>query len=83
MPRRRPDRRFLPDVPEGSQRVQSNDVTTDDRGLFYLLDRLRGFAILERCQSAFRYVEPAPVLAALVWITGFLGLFALQPLPTG
>ena len=40
---------FLPDVPEGSQRVQSNDVTTDDRGLFYLLDRLRGLTILERC----------------------------------
>jgi hypothetical protein len=32
---------FLPDVPEGSQRVQSNDVTANDRGLFYLLDRLR------------------------------------------
>src|SRR5215469_400124 len=40
---------FLPDVPEGSQRVQSNDVTSDDRGLFYLLDRLRGLTILERC----------------------------------
>ena len=40
---------FLPDVPEGSERVQSNDVTTDDRGLFYLLDRLRGLTILERC----------------------------------
>ena len=40
---------FLPDVPEGSQRIQSNDVTTDDRGLFYLLDRLRGLTILERC----------------------------------
>jgi hypothetical protein len=50
---------FLPDVAEGSQRVQSNDVTTDDRGLFYLLDRLRGLTILERC-----YVEPALVLTA-------------------
>jgi len=40
---------FLPDIPEGSERVQSNDVTTDDRGLFYLLDRLRGLTILERC----------------------------------
>jgi hypothetical protein len=40
---------FLPDVPEGSQRVQSNDVTTDGRGLFYQLDRLRGLTILERC----------------------------------
>jgi hypothetical protein len=54
---------FLPDVPEGSQRVQSN-VTTDDRGLFYLLDRLRGLTILERCWSAFRCVEPALVLTA-------------------
>lgn len=35
--------------PDGSQRVQSNDVTTDDRGLFYLLDRLFGLTILERC----------------------------------
>jgi hypothetical protein len=24
-------------------------VTSDDRGLFYLLDRLRGLTILERC----------------------------------
>ena len=39
--------------------VQSNDVTTDARGLFCLLDRLRGLTILERCLSAFRYVEPA------------------------
>jgi hypothetical protein len=37
-----------------------NDVrSTDDRGLFYLLDRLRGLTILDRCQSAFRHVEPA------------------------
>jgi hypothetical protein len=41
-------RQSLP-VPEGSQRVQSNEVTTDDPGLFYLLDRLRGLTILERC----------------------------------
>lgn len=39
---------FLPDVPAGSQRVQSNDVTVDDRGLIYLYDRLRGLHILER-----------------------------------
>lgn len=50
---------FLPEVLEGSQWVQSNDVTTDDRGLFYLLDRLRGLTILERCQNACRHVEPA------------------------
>lgn len=40
---------FLPDVPEGSERVQSNDVTIDDRGVIYLLDRRRGLTILERC----------------------------------
>jgi hypothetical protein len=28
--------------------VQSNDVTVDDRGLIYLLDRVRGLHILER-----------------------------------
>lgn len=39
---------FMPDVPPGSARVQSNDVTVDDRGLIYLLDRVRGMHILER-----------------------------------
>ena len=39
---------FMPDVPPGSQRVQSNDVTVDERGLIYLLDRVRGLHILER-----------------------------------
>ncbi len=39
---------YVPDVPAGSQRVQSNDVTVDDRGLIYLFDRLRGLHILER-----------------------------------
>jgi hypothetical protein len=39
---------YMPDVPQGSQRVQSNDVTVDDRGLIYLLDRVRGLHILER-----------------------------------
>ena len=39
---------FLPDPPPGSSRVQSNDVTVDDRGLIYLLDRVRGLHILER-----------------------------------
>jgi len=39
---------FMPDVPEGSKRVQSNDVTVDERGLIYLLDRVRGLHILER-----------------------------------
>jgi len=40
---------YMPPVPPGSQRVQSNDVTTDERGLIYLLDRFRGMYILERC----------------------------------
>jgi hypothetical protein len=39
---------FMPDVPPGSERVQSNDVTVDERGLIYLLDRVRGLHILER-----------------------------------
>jgi len=39
---------FMPDVPPGSERVSSNDVTVDDRGLIYLLDRVRGLHILER-----------------------------------
>lgn len=39
---------FMPDVPKGSTRVQSNDVTVDERGLIYLLDRVRGLHILER-----------------------------------
>jgi len=40
---------FVPPVPSGAQRVQSNDVTVDERGLIYLLDRIRGLHILERC----------------------------------
>ena len=39
---------YLPDVPPGSERVQSNDVFVDGRGLIYLLDRVRGLNILER-----------------------------------
>ena len=39
---------FLPDVPQGSKRVCSNDVCYDDRGLMYLIDRDRGLHILER-----------------------------------
>jgi hypothetical protein len=39
---------FMPDVPQGSERVSSNDVTVDDRGLIYLIDRLRGLTIVER-----------------------------------
>jgi hypothetical protein len=39
---------FLPDVPEGADRVQSNAVTVDERGLLYLTDRIRGLTIIER-----------------------------------
>jgi hypothetical protein len=39
---------YLPDVPSGSKRVCSNDVSYDDRGLMYLIDRDRGLSILER-----------------------------------
>ncbi|PZR65217.1 MAG: hypothetical protein DLM71_00140 [Chloroflexi bacterium] len=39
---------FKTDVPPGSERVLSNDLTVDDRGLIYLLDRLRGLTIVER-----------------------------------
>jgi len=38
---------FEPDVPAGCERVSSNDVTMDDRGLVYLLDRQRGVDIIE------------------------------------
>lgn len=40
--------RFVPPLPEGAERVQSNDVCYDDRGLIYLIDRTRGLHILER-----------------------------------
>ena len=39
---------FMPPVPEGAQRVSSNDVCVDARGLLYLIDRKRGLHILER-----------------------------------
>lgn len=39
---------YMPDVAPGIPRVQSNDVTVDQRGLIYLLDRIRGLHILER-----------------------------------
>ncbi len=39
---------FLPDVPAGAERVCSNDVFRDKRGLVYLLDRVRGLHIVER-----------------------------------
>jgi hypothetical protein len=39
---------FLPDPPPGAERVQANDVYVDERGLMYLIDRVRGLHILER-----------------------------------
>jgi len=39
---------FVPAVPEGQERVCSNDVCVDARGLIYLIDRGRGLHILER-----------------------------------
>jgi hypothetical protein len=39
---------FMPPLPAGADRVQSNDVCYDDRGLIYLVDRTRGLHILER-----------------------------------
>jgi hypothetical protein len=39
---------FLPPPPPGHERVSSNDVCVDARGLLYLIDRGRGLHILER-----------------------------------
>jgi hypothetical protein len=39
---------FLPDPADGADRISSNDVTIDDRGLIYLVDRIRGVDIVER-----------------------------------
>ena len=38
---------FLPDGPAGAERASSNDVTIDDRGLVYLLDRHHGLDVIE------------------------------------
>jgi hypothetical protein len=38
---------YLPDPPPGEDRASSNDVTIDDRGLIYLVDRVRGVDIIE------------------------------------
>ena len=45
-------RSFMPAIPDGAKRVQSNDVCFDDRGLIYLIDRTRGLHILERVSRA-------------------------------
>ncbi len=38
---------YQPDPPAGFERASSNDVTLDERGLIYLIDRQRGLDILE------------------------------------
>lgn len=38
---------FLPDAPAGADRASSNDVTMDERGVLYLIDRVRGVDIIE------------------------------------
>jgi hypothetical protein len=39
---------YVPDLPAGSDRVSSNDVFQDERGLVYLIDRMGGLSIVER-----------------------------------
>ena len=38
---------FMPDIPRGAERPSANDVTIDNRGLVYLVDRIRGVDIIE------------------------------------
>lgn len=38
---------YLPDTPQGSTRPSSNDVTIDERGIIYLVDRVHGVDIIE------------------------------------
>jgi len=38
---------FVPDAAPGAERLSSNDVTIDDRGLIYLVDRVSGLDIIE------------------------------------
>ena len=38
---------YMPDPPSGAERSSSNDVTIDDRGNLYLIDRIRGVDIIE------------------------------------
>jgi hypothetical protein len=42
---------FVPDPASGYDRAQTNDVTIDDRGLIYVIDRHRGMHILERTET--------------------------------
>ena len=38
---------YLPDPQPGAERASSNDVTIDERGIVYLVDRLGGVDIIE------------------------------------
>jgi hypothetical protein len=38
---------YMPDPAPGAERPSSNDVTVDDRGLVYLVDRVNGVDIIE------------------------------------
>ena len=38
---------YIPDVPDGAEMASSNDVTIDDRGIIYLIDRIRGVDVIE------------------------------------
>jgi len=38
---------YIPDPAPGASRASSNDVTIDDRGLIYLVDRVAGVSIIE------------------------------------
>lgn len=40
---------FIPEPVGGQPAPQTNDVDTDDRGLVYIIDRFKGFDILEPC----------------------------------
>ncbi len=39
---------YMPDPAPGQTRVSSNDITVDERGLLFLIDRVRGLSIVER-----------------------------------
>ena len=43
----------MPDPQPGCDRLCANDVTVDDRGLIYMLDRLRGLHIVEQVKGTF------------------------------
>ena len=38
---------YVPDAPKGASQSSSNDVTIDDRGILYLIDRVHGVDVIE------------------------------------